>query len=390
MACIGVVSAADAAGWPPEIWRMKCASCATDNPQGARYCFNCGADQSVPTPVAAVASGMMPARSTGAQAANASEANPLRDAHAANAPRADAQAANAPHAPDDAVGTASAVRATVAPTREPLRWNGDPLPADGAFATRSAAQAAAGARTHGSGAAAAAPPAYSAQPHRRRLAVSLIAACIGVALLAFGGWRYLHTDRSAALDLTDHDPGESVMSSFPPDATPQRSRPRAAAPAPSPDDTRAAGVAAERGTTASINGVAPLPPQRQPPAASASPVEISPLPPKPARKSARAHSEPAHPPVVASDASRPAAPADAQPSTVPAAPLARAPATTVAPAAPRVGDRWAQQNAELARCTREDFIARVICGQRARFRHCDGYWGTVPQCPGNPAPERGQ
>jgi hypothetical protein len=45
---------------------------------------------------------------------------------------------------------------------------------------------------------------------------------------------------------------------------------------------------------------------------------------------------------------------------------------------------------ELSRCTREDFISRVICDQRVRFQYCGGYWGKVPQCPGSPAPDHGQ
>jgi hypothetical protein len=55
-----------------------------------------------------------------------------------------------------------------------------------------------------------------------------------------------------------------------------------------------------------------------------------------------------------------------------------------------VNDRWAKMNDELSRCTREDFITRVICGQRVRFRYCEGYWGKVDACPASPAPERGQ
>ena len=34
----------------------------------------------------------------------------------------------------------------------------------------------------------------------------------------------------------------------------------------------------------------------------------------------------------------------------------------------------------LAQCG-GNFIERVACGQRARFRYCDGYWGRAPQCP---------
>jgi hypothetical protein len=43
-------------------------------------------------------------------------------------------------------------------------------------------------------------------------------------------------------------------------------------------------------------------------------------------------------------------------------------------------DRWQALDQALANCG-GNFIARVICGQRARFRYCDGYWGRVPQCP---------
>lgn len=44
------------------------------------------------------------------------------------------------------------------------------------------------------------------------------------------------------------------------------------------------------------------------------------------------------------------------------------------------GDRWQALNQALASCG-GNFIERVVCGQRARFRYCDGYWGRVPQCP---------
>jgi hypothetical protein len=52
-------------------------------------------------------------------------------------------------------------------------------------------------------------------------------------------------------------------------------------------------------------------------------------------------------------------------------------------------DRWARMDADLAKCTHEDFISRVICGQRVRFRYCGDFWGKVPQCPGSPAIDHG-
>ena len=63
---------------------------------------------------------------------------------------------------------------------------------------------------------------------------------------------------------------------------------------------------------------------------------------------------------------------------------ASAPMATVASAAiadaPSVPDRWQAMNAELARCSRENFIAGVLCDQRTRWQYCEGYWGHVPQC----------
>ncbi|HSQ80703.1 MAG TPA: hypothetical protein VLU54_06130 [Casimicrobiaceae bacterium] len=43
-------------------------------------------------------------------------------------------------------------------------------------------------------------------------------------------------------------------------------------------------------------------------------------------------------------------------------------------------DRWQALDDALAGCG-GNFVERVICGQHARFRYCDGYWGRVPQCP---------
>ncbi len=44
------------------------------------------------------------------------------------------------------------------------------------------------------------------------------------------------------------------------------------------------------------------------------------------------------------------------------------------------GDPLRALDEALAQCG-GNFIARIVCGQRARFRFCDGYWGRVPQCP---------
>jgi len=47
-------------------------------------------------------------------------------------------------------------------------------------------------------------------------------------------------------------------------------------------------------------------------------------------------------------------------------------------------DRWAQLGDELARCGREDVFRKLGCELRVRARYCEGYWGTVPQCPQRP------
>ena len=56
---------------------MRCASCAAENPGGARYCSQCGAEQALPTPIAAVAAAVSGQRghASAARAANAAQAD---------------------------------------------------------------------------------------------------------------------------------------------------------------------------------------------------------------------------------------------------------------------------------------------------------------------------
>jgi hypothetical protein len=201
-------------------------------------------------------------------------------------------------------------------------------------------------------------PVYASHPRRLGIAALLIGACVVVALLAFVFWKVRQADTAAPAGAAS-DGESSVMSSFPADATPQR--------APRQPDT-VAGSPAER----------PPPSDTADAGAASSPVEIKPLPVKPTRK-----------PAVAAAAPKPAPP-PGPPVAAEAAPVPeRPPVVAAAPKLPAV-DRWTQMNDELSRCTREDFISRVICDQRVRFRYCNGYWGRTPQCPGNPTPERGQ
>lgn len=131
-----------------------------------------------------------------------------------------------------------------------------------------------------------------------------------------------------------------------------------------------------------------MPRSAETPSASSPPVEIKALPPRPG-PSRGTHAVPAAKPPQ--DAATPPAPAESAPTPAPVAPgPAKQKVGAAAPAPSRAPDRWQRLDEELAQCTRQDFIARVICAQRARFRYCEGYWGKVPACPGSPTPERGQ
>ena len=318
---------------------MKCASCAAENPAGARFCVQCGAEQALPTPIAAVAAAVSGQRG-----------------HAAVARAANAAQADLPHE-QEAERPSRASVVVAASMREPrnaARGRTEPHPA-------------------------VALPAYAQGPSHGHLAAFLIVLAFAIAAVAFGAWKMLGGEWRSGTRVPGTEP--SVMSSFPPEATPSPRRPTdppTPVPAP-PSDTSAPPSSAA--TTPEAPRTSEDKAGEAANAGATQPIEIRSLPAKPAPR-------PTH---------RRAAPEKAQPSTqasaaeAPEPPPVRAPQVAAAPApqAPVV-DRWTRMTDELSRCTREDFIARVICDQRVRFRYCDGYWGRVPQCPGNPAPERGQ
>jgi hypothetical protein len=61
-------------------------------------------------------------------------------------------------------------------------------------------------------------------------------------------------------------------------------------------------------------------------------------------------------------------------------PAAPAPAAATPAPAPDA-ERWAQMTDDLSRCSSDSLIARHQCERRIRTRYCDGWWGTVPECP---------
>jgi len=116
------------------------------------------------------------------------------------------------------------------------------------------------------------------------------------------------------------------------------------------------------------------------PAAGVAAEDLDPLPAMPA---ARASSE--HRPSRDAKASVPFPPLDAR-DVIESGPKPAVPeparvviaATTPEPAAP---DRWQLLASALANCDRENFIAGLVCKERARLQYCEGEWGKAPQCP---------
>ncbi|HKU86514.1 MAG TPA: hypothetical protein VJV77_09260 [Casimicrobiaceae bacterium] len=363
---------------------MRCASCAAENPAGARFCIQCGAEHALPTPIAAVAAAVSGQRghATVARAANAAQAD-LPHEYEGNAERRSrasvivAASTRGPRStPEHHGGTPDHYGRTSEPDGSmPDRHRGTreyPVGAQPASARTQPAPAGA-------------QPAYAQGPANGHLAAFLIALAFAIAAVAFGAWKMLGGQLPS--DGRVPRPNQSVMSSFPPEETPSPRRPigsptpalpsgasspDASPPRPPADATSQAPRASE--DKAGEAGTATS-------ASATQPIEIRSLPAKPAPRPPHRRPTP--------EKAQPAAQAPAVQAPEPSP--ARAPEVAAAPAAqPSTVDRWTRMADELSRCTREDFITRVICDQRVRFRYCGNYWGKVPQCPGSPAPERGQ
>jgi hypothetical protein len=311
---------------------MNCPNCHKPIPARARYCIHCGAEQEA-TPIAAVAAAATAARGR-REAANAAHAEAI------------------PELASLATTSAAIVELPSAARARDPKEDCDPV-------TR---------------------PAYADAPTRRTLAISLVVACFVVgAVAAVTAWRF-YAPSAITADAVATPTDDAARTPGASSATGEVAPPSAAE------------TATETGTAENANAADVTQAHAEPPPAVAEapqPVEITPLP--PAHTAAR----PARPAMRAPDAPKVATAPQAAPTTTTAQPAApatsRPPAVAMAPpvAAP-VSDRWARMDLELSQCTREDFIARVVCGQRVRFRYCDGYWGKVPACPGSPAVERGQ
>ena len=311
---------------------MTCASCGRRVATGARYCVHCGAEQSVPTPIALAES---IARRGGREAANAADA----ESTATVAP-----IARLP-------GRTPAERAR---ERPPL--NDEPRAANSDQPGR---------------------PAYADAPSLRGAAIALIAsvAVVAIAVAAYAAWKIESPHGDVATDESLSAAAAPLPSALPPTGAASSASTEPATPA-----TQAAADTSESGAA---------PQSAAPPADATTPVEIRPLPPHPA--ASRPHVAQATKPAAPAATAKTAEPSPTQTDAAPA-PVTRTHVAAVSPtAAARSVDRWQRLDEEIAQCTRADFITRVICSQRARFRYCSGYWGKVPQCPGSPATnDRGQ
>ncbi|HET7260534.1 MAG TPA: hypothetical protein VFK60_01735 [Casimicrobiaceae bacterium] len=206
-----------------------------------------------------------------------------------------------------------------------------------------------------------------AAPRRARGAtIAIVASCVVVLLAGYGGWKLMTGAWSGSEAPVPQPKVVQVPAGNVPPPTDQ-----SAAPLPPPsalpagDDVAPESASAASSATAASAASAPSGAR-----ATTGPRVITPTPAQRPRSAARAHAE--------ASAKAPAkAPVPA------AAPVERM--ATAAPSAPQADDHWTKMNDDLSRCTREDFINRVICDQRVRIRYCDGYWGKVAQCPVSPS-----
>ncbi|MEO8484757.1 MAG: hypothetical protein ABI585_00325 [Betaproteobacteria bacterium] len=204
-------------------------------------------------------------------------------------------------------------------------------------------------------------PAYASAPRRSGLlyaiaAIVALAAIAAMAIFLFGGRasapstppgdlrgadaRKALESAKAALD----EASRSVLMPAPSSTSPSDPTPSQATPA----------VPSQATTVPS-----PVAPQARP-----APVE-------PPRVAASTPARAPRPAVTA-----PEAPAPPPPVVAPAAP---------APAQVATAERFGMMRDEIARCSTASVIPRIQCERRIRARYCDGYWGSVPDCPTGPA-----
>jgi len=216
-------------------------------------------------------------------------------------------------------------------------------------------------------------PAVAAQSSSRNLVIAGIAIVVVLGIAGYVGYRMLAGEGSKQVTATT-EPSKAETPQAPPAETAKES---ATAPEPSPSVTAASpppGPAGSAAATPSASAAPPLPGQ---------PATTEGVQPKTSVAKTTPKTTPAQPVQT-----MPAQPTPAAPAATPApAPRKASPAT---PTVTAQVDRWQMYADEMAQCAKESFFARVGCQQRTRAHYCDGYWGKVPQCPGNAPVDHGQ
>jgi zinc-ribbon domain len=321
---------------------MKCTACGNENQPGAKFCVHCGVVLSAATPAyvptpssAAVQTGPRPVVPTAPSTPAAAVQTGTRPVTPAAPPAAPAPSVSAPPVATSASAPAAMVPASAGP--------------------------AASSRTMG-------------------MAVAAIAALVVLVGGGYFGYRMFAGEGSKQATAAVESPKAEAPSAEVPKG--------AAATAPAAEgQTANAGAAGPAGAPAGVAASSTAAP-------GAASTDTSALPGQPAvaeDKAAQAKAAKAQAKATTSATSPGAgAPTSTTPTPGPSQPApAKPPAkTNVAQAAPQ--DRWQAYADEMTRCAKEDFFSRVVCQQKVRGRYCEGYWGKVPQCPGNSAVDHGQ
>src|SRR5437867_11015382 len=312
---------------------MKCGACGNENQPNAKFCVHCGAvlSQALPPSAATV---------------------PPRPAGGTIAPRPP------PLAEPMANPSATATRPAATPPPPPPAIQAPSSPAPQAAAS--------------------APARVEDSPQKSTLIIGVIALLLLLSAGGYFGYRMLFVgegrERVASVAAPKPDastpaslsaPAKDVTGSAPPEPGPASAATTAAASVATSDETKSAapsapGASDTEQSKGSPNKVGPR-------AAGAAAKKAQP-------KAAVPVPEPAPPPPVTKAAPLPAK-------------VAAAASATPEPARP---DRWQLLHDALAQCTRENFLARVVCEQRERLKYCEGYWGQVPQCPAEQPKEHAQ
>lgn len=234
----------------------------------------------------------------------------------------------------------------------------------------------------GAGAGTSAPlPAYAAAPRRGALFVALagivaLAALGALAVFLIGGRAPATAPPESAPGTRDADARKEreARKAALDEASREVLRPAASGPPSSQGD--AAPAAGEMTSSPRTDATtAPRPASGHGaamPKGSRSPARAAPT-----KAAGRAGAHPPHGAGAAIAAPRPAA----QAAGVVAPPASAAAASTPAAAPAPNAERWAQMIGEMSRCSSDSVIPRVQCERRIRARYCDGWWGTVPECP---------